>query len=282
MVPNSAALSATVVPLRDPAGVNLRAHLRQGVKPSDLQRMLEERVSTPTRTVPTSRSRRSMPTARSCGSPRRRSSTPTVEGSPTRCSPSSATSPRTLLRESLPGAAGGPAAPFPESSRPNPAPGRASDRAATPAGRSDTVLRNRMEEDRVRGAGRLRGSIGVLVGLHRHGRRAGRDRRGRAGCPLAATLAGSVKKALRLGKRANKKGDQGSSRSRTAPRRPPCDRARPVPAGAARVSAASSGTAGCKRMRTARNGVGPDRRAPRLRWSHRRHRSGRERSTSGR
>ena len=52
MVPNSAVLSATVVPLRDPAGVNLRAHLRQGVKPSDLQRMLEERVSTPTRDRP--------------------------------------------------------------------------------------------------------------------------------------------------------------------------------------------------------------------------------------
>jgi small-conductance mechanosensitive channel len=52
MVPNNAVLSATVVPLRDPAGVNLRARLRQGVKPSDLQRMLEERISTPTRDRP--------------------------------------------------------------------------------------------------------------------------------------------------------------------------------------------------------------------------------------
>jgi small conductance mechanosensitive channel len=52
MVPNNAVLSATVVPLRDPAGVNLRARLRQGVKPTDLQRMLEERVSTPTRDRP--------------------------------------------------------------------------------------------------------------------------------------------------------------------------------------------------------------------------------------
>jgi small conductance mechanosensitive channel len=52
LVPNSSVLSATVVPLRDPAGVNLRARLRQGVKPSDLQRMLEERVSTPTRDRP--------------------------------------------------------------------------------------------------------------------------------------------------------------------------------------------------------------------------------------
>jgi small conductance mechanosensitive channel len=52
LIPNNAALSATVVPLRDPAGVNLRARLRQGVKPSDLQHMLEQRVSTPTRDRP--------------------------------------------------------------------------------------------------------------------------------------------------------------------------------------------------------------------------------------
>jgi small-conductance mechanosensitive channel len=52
MVPNNAVLSATVVPLRDPAGVNVLARLRQGVKPSDLQRMLERRVSTPTRDRP--------------------------------------------------------------------------------------------------------------------------------------------------------------------------------------------------------------------------------------
>jgi small conductance mechanosensitive channel len=52
LIPNNAALSATVVPLRDPAGINLRARLKQGVKPSDLQRMLEERVSVPTRDRP--------------------------------------------------------------------------------------------------------------------------------------------------------------------------------------------------------------------------------------
>jgi small conductance mechanosensitive channel len=52
LIPNNAALSATVVPLRDPAGVNLRARLRKDVKPSDLQRMLEQRVSTPTRDRP--------------------------------------------------------------------------------------------------------------------------------------------------------------------------------------------------------------------------------------
>jgi small conductance mechanosensitive channel len=52
LIPNNAALSATVVPLRDPAGINLRARLKQGVKPSDLQRMLEERVSIRTRDRP--------------------------------------------------------------------------------------------------------------------------------------------------------------------------------------------------------------------------------------
>jgi small conductance mechanosensitive channel len=52
LVPNNAALNATVVPLRDPAGINIRARLKQGIKPSDLQRMLEERVSTPTRDNP--------------------------------------------------------------------------------------------------------------------------------------------------------------------------------------------------------------------------------------
>src|SRR4051812_11687260 len=52
LVPNNSTLSATVVPLRDPAGINLRARLRHDVKPSDLQRMLEKRVSTPTRDRP--------------------------------------------------------------------------------------------------------------------------------------------------------------------------------------------------------------------------------------
>jgi small conductance mechanosensitive channel len=52
LIPNNSALGATVVPLRDPAGVNLRAKLRQGVKPSDLQRLLEERVQIPTRDRP--------------------------------------------------------------------------------------------------------------------------------------------------------------------------------------------------------------------------------------
>jgi small conductance mechanosensitive channel len=52
MIPNNAVLSATAVPLRDPAGIDLRARLRKDVKPSDLQEMLEQRVLTPTRDRP--------------------------------------------------------------------------------------------------------------------------------------------------------------------------------------------------------------------------------------
>jgi small conductance mechanosensitive channel len=52
LVPNNAALGSTIVPLREPAGVDLRARVRAEVKPSDLQRLLHERVKTPTRDEP--------------------------------------------------------------------------------------------------------------------------------------------------------------------------------------------------------------------------------------
>ena len=52
MVPNNAALSATIVPLRAPAGVDVRAHLRDGVLPSDLEELLTREVSVPTRDDP--------------------------------------------------------------------------------------------------------------------------------------------------------------------------------------------------------------------------------------
>jgi small conductance mechanosensitive channel len=52
LVPNNGALSASIVPLRRPAGVDLRARLQSGVKTSDLQRLLQERVKTPTRDDP--------------------------------------------------------------------------------------------------------------------------------------------------------------------------------------------------------------------------------------
>src|SRR5215212_1384707 len=44
MVPNNIVLSAAVVPLREPAGVDLRARLRPDVKPTDVQGMLDEHV----------------------------------------------------------------------------------------------------------------------------------------------------------------------------------------------------------------------------------------------
>jgi small conductance mechanosensitive channel len=52
MVPNSMVLSAAVVPLREPAAVNLRARLRGGVKPSAVQKVLEESVSISVRSQP--------------------------------------------------------------------------------------------------------------------------------------------------------------------------------------------------------------------------------------
>jgi small conductance mechanosensitive channel len=52
MVPNNVVLTAAIVPLREPAAVDLRARLRPDVKPSDLQALLEENVRTPTRSDP--------------------------------------------------------------------------------------------------------------------------------------------------------------------------------------------------------------------------------------
>jgi small conductance mechanosensitive channel len=52
MVPNNVVLSAAVVPLREPASVDLRARLRPDIKPSDVQAMLEEAIRTPVRGEP--------------------------------------------------------------------------------------------------------------------------------------------------------------------------------------------------------------------------------------
>jgi small conductance mechanosensitive channel len=52
MVPNNLAMAAAVVPLHEPAAVDLRAHLTPDVKPSELQAFLEEHVRTPTRSHP--------------------------------------------------------------------------------------------------------------------------------------------------------------------------------------------------------------------------------------
>src|SRR4051812_13436199 len=52
LIPNNVAMGAAVVPLREPAAVDLRARLKPDVKPSELQRFLEEHVRTPTRSHP--------------------------------------------------------------------------------------------------------------------------------------------------------------------------------------------------------------------------------------
>lgn len=49
LVPNNIVLGSAVVPLREPASVDLRARLRPGVKPSDIQALLDSSVTTATR-----------------------------------------------------------------------------------------------------------------------------------------------------------------------------------------------------------------------------------------
>jgi small conductance mechanosensitive channel len=52
MVPNNVVLSAAVVPLREPAGVDLRAKLESNIRPSDVDRLLRESVTVETRANP--------------------------------------------------------------------------------------------------------------------------------------------------------------------------------------------------------------------------------------
>jgi small-conductance mechanosensitive channel len=52
MVPNNVVLNVAVIPLREPAGVDLRARLRPGVTPLDIQELFEETVTTPVRGNP--------------------------------------------------------------------------------------------------------------------------------------------------------------------------------------------------------------------------------------
>src|SRR5215211_749106 len=52
MIPNNVAMAAAVVPLREPASVDLRARLKPDVKPSELQAFLEQRDQVPTRSHP--------------------------------------------------------------------------------------------------------------------------------------------------------------------------------------------------------------------------------------
>jgi len=52
MVPNSVVLNAAIMPLREPEAVNLRARLRAGMTPGDLQEILEKQLQTPLRDAP--------------------------------------------------------------------------------------------------------------------------------------------------------------------------------------------------------------------------------------
>jgi small-conductance mechanosensitive channel len=49
MIPNNVVLAAAVVPLREPDAVDVRVSLSSGVKPSHVQALLDDRISTPTR-----------------------------------------------------------------------------------------------------------------------------------------------------------------------------------------------------------------------------------------
>lgn len=52
LVPNRTVMNVAIVPLREPAGVNLRARLRRGVTPLDLHDLLVQTVETPMRGEP--------------------------------------------------------------------------------------------------------------------------------------------------------------------------------------------------------------------------------------
>ena len=49
MIPNNVVLGAAVVPLREPDSVDVRVRLNTGVRPSHVQRILDQEISTPTR-----------------------------------------------------------------------------------------------------------------------------------------------------------------------------------------------------------------------------------------
>jgi small conductance mechanosensitive channel len=49
MVPNNVVLSAVVVPIREPESVDVRVRLGRGITVSQVQKILDDRVKTPTR-----------------------------------------------------------------------------------------------------------------------------------------------------------------------------------------------------------------------------------------
>ena len=53
MIPNSVVLAAAVVPLREPESVDVRVHLNAGIRPSQVQALLDHEISTPQRSKAT-------------------------------------------------------------------------------------------------------------------------------------------------------------------------------------------------------------------------------------
>ena len=90
LVPNNSALSATIVPLRTPAGVDLLARLREGVLPSELEQLLTREVSVPTRDDPDISLEEVYADSVIVRIGQRRCPTPTARALPTRCSRSCA------------------------------------------------------------------------------------------------------------------------------------------------------------------------------------------------
>jgi small-conductance mechanosensitive channel len=49
LIPNNVVLAAAVVPLREPESVDVRVRLKSGVRPSQVQMILDQHINTPTR-----------------------------------------------------------------------------------------------------------------------------------------------------------------------------------------------------------------------------------------
>jgi small-conductance mechanosensitive channel len=49
MIPNTVVLSAAVVPIKEPEPVDVRVRLSSGIRPSQVQEILDEQITTPTR-----------------------------------------------------------------------------------------------------------------------------------------------------------------------------------------------------------------------------------------
>jgi small-conductance mechanosensitive channel len=52
LIPNAVLLNLAIEPLREPVGIDIRARLRPGVTPLDLQQLLQETITTPLRGPP--------------------------------------------------------------------------------------------------------------------------------------------------------------------------------------------------------------------------------------